>query len=118
MVLDIRTVLEILGLAVASLLLITSIHTHFRSRRSSQGTDQSVVYQDEDGEASEETQKVYSVWVQNFLLLAPISVAGFSIALTEAVVGQLHSWPFANVIWLDFALWVNSFSSMLLGNGR
>jgi hypothetical protein len=117
MVLDIRTVLEVAGLVIASLLLIISIQTHILSRTSDPGTEEPALYQDEDGEASEDTQKAYTVRLQNFLLV-PTSVAGFSIALAEAVIGQLHSWSVLQVIWMDFALWVGSFRSVSVVDGR
>jgi hypothetical protein len=74
---------------------------------------QSRLYEDEDGIASEESQKAYSTKFQNTVALV-ITTSGFAIALSNAIlvtIRQDHSLGFPDV-WLRFGLWVSSFNSI------
>jgi len=106
----------ILGLEVAVLIVVVillgfSLRASLQSRSSRPKTEQKL-YQDEDGTATEETQKAYSVRIQNILLII-ISVAGFSASFVEAIFGTVQAWSFLTTIWVDFAVWVGLDSSHL-----
>lgn len=92
-------------LVFSTLLLGSSFRVSLESRKPSPKTGQSKPYEDEDGTATEESQKAYSVRTQNFLLIA-VSALGFSAALVESVLATLHSWTLSNNVWINFAVWV------------
>jgi hypothetical protein len=63
------------------------------------------LYSDEDGIATEETQKSFSVKRQNWIL-SIVTVAGFAVALVEGVQATIHGWTEMTSIWIEFATWV------------
>jgi hypothetical protein len=92
-------------LVAVSILLGSSLKASLESRKPRPTADQSKIYEDEDGKATEESQKAYSVRIQKFLLVA-VTGAGFSVALVESILAVLHSWELSNTPWIDFAIWV------------
>jgi hypothetical protein len=63
------------------------------------------LYSDEDGTATEETQKKFSVKWQNWIL-SIVTVAGFAVALVEGVAATIHGWKDMTSIWIEFGTWV------------
>jgi hypothetical protein len=107
-----------LGILVLVILVFSlgySLRESLRSRRRRPNADQPKLYQDEDGVASEETQKAFSVRYQNFLLVV-VTAATFSISLAELVLAFIHSWAFLKPTCIAFAcsvrtVFVNFFMS-------
>lgn len=106
-------VVHSIALAVVAVLVIISASRIIRLSRSdiSKNGQSSELYEDEDGVATEESQKAYSVRIQNILATA-IAVAGLGVSLAGAIRATLAG---TNVItwWFHFAIWV-SFSLMLV----
>lgn len=67
-------------------------------------------YSDEDGEASENTQKAFSVNWQNWLL-SIVVVAGFIFALVEGIVATTHGWKKSTSLWMEFGIWVRQYDA-------
>jgi hypothetical protein len=98
-------VLHSIALAIIALLTTTSIVRVLRHRQSlTASKKQTQRYEDKDGVATEESQKAYSVKVQN-ILATLISVIGLGVSLAGAVRATLTG---TNLIsgWLHASLWV------------
>jgi hypothetical protein len=63
------------------------------------------LYEDKDGVATLETQKAYSVKVQN-VFATIFTAAGFAVSLTNAVLATLNEEASTIDGWLQFSLWV------------
>lgn len=104
---------SIAGLTALILVFFTSIPTFLRifkratsKARGNTPNDASKLYQDQDGIATEETQKRYTAALPKYLALS-FSVLGLSASLGIAVYATVH--PTLNLYvenWLSFGTWV------------
>jgi hypothetical protein len=65
------------------------------------------LYEDKDGVATEETQKAYSVKLQN-IFATIFTTAGFAVSLTNAVLATQNEEASTTDGWLQFSLWVSA----------
>jgi len=99
------------GLLFATIPCATKLTTSVLSPDRQPNDDQ--LYSDEDGSATEESQKHFSVRTQN-IVLGTASVAGTALGLAVAVLSITDSkgdlWPYHSrviVSWLQFGIWVS-----------
>jgi len=102
----------LLGLDISVLIILvfslgSSLRKSLHSRQPRPNADQVKVYEDEDGKASEESQKAFSVRIQNIFLVA-VSTAAFTVNLTELVLGLIHKWAFVTSLGNELAIWVSN----------
>jgi len=105
-------VLHCAAAAIVFLLTLGStVQTILRIIRKPERVPQDKLYEDEDGVASEESQKAYSIKLQN-ILATFITVAGFGVSLAGAIRAtvEVTNEQFVNE-WLQLSLWVCATSS-------
>lgn len=111
----------VVGLTALILVFFTSLPTFLRlfnratlRARGNAPIEISKLYEDEDGIATEETQKGYTATLPKYLALS-CSVLGFSASLGLAVFTTVH--PKLNQYvenWLSFSTWVNMLSNLFV----
>lgn len=97
---------DVAGLALAVVLAAFSLWVSFLSRKRTASNRESRVYQDKDGVASEESQKAYSVHLQNTLLIL-ITFLGISVGLVEAILVTISQPADTCAAWTAFVFWVS-----------
>jgi hypothetical protein len=91
---------------ILSLTVGATAYNFFTSTPRSEST-KTGLYEDRDGVATAETQKAYSVKLQNnFATL--FTAAGFAVSLTNAVLATLNEEASTIDGWLQFSLWVSA----------
>lgn len=98
--------LLIVHIVFAAVVLLLTVLGSFQSLRKQSLDVKKEVYKDKDGEATQESQKKYSIKWQN-ILATIFGVAGFAIALTNAVLSILQESSTSVEAWLQVGLWVS-----------
>ena len=111
----------VVGLTALILIFFTSLPTLIRllhretsNAKIDKSNETSKLYQDEDGIATEETQKGYSAALPKYIALS-CSILGWSASIIVAVFTTVH--PVSNIYvehWLGFATWVRIMSKRLV----
>lgn len=78
-----------------------------RSRSQDPKSSEASKYEDKDGVASEDSQKAYSVKLQN-VVLTLLTAAGFLVALAQAVLATIFHWIAVTETWIDLTVWVGN----------
>lgn len=104
-----------LHIVISTLVLCLTIGAVYYNLLGSRGTrnvkTDSELYEDKDGVASPETQKQYSVKLQN-VFATIFAVAGFGVACANAVLGMLNERGSEIDGWVQFVLWVSLILSL------
>jgi hypothetical protein len=98
------------AVGLALLLAAFSLRISFLSRRRKTPQGEAAVYQDQDGVASEDSLKAYSIRGQNIALLL-FTLLGLSASLFEAILVTIRHPAGTSASWAAFGLWVTSFRS-------
>jgi hypothetical protein len=99
-----------LHIATAALILFLTIGAccyNFFSIAPRSASSKSELYEDKDGVATVESQKLYSVKLQN-IFATFFTTAGFAVSLTNAVLATLNEEASTIDGWLQFSLWVSA----------
>ena len=97
--------LEALVLTVVFGITLLSARSVTRSRNQTPKAAETSRYEDKDGVASVDSQKAFSVKIQN-IVLTLLATAGFLVALAQAVFATFYHWKAFTETWIDFTVWV------------